>query len=61
MGSLFGSLLGTAGAMRAYERVLAVSQNNVTNASTPGYAKQIQHTEAMAFQPEAGLAGGGGG
>ncbi|MDX2150354.1 MAG: flagellar hook-associated protein FlgK [Bryobacteraceae bacterium] len=58
MGSLFGSLLGTAGAMRAYERVLSVSQNNVTNASTPGYAKQVLNTEAMAFQPEAGLSGG---
>ena len=41
-----------------YEQALAVTQNNVTNASTPGYVKQIQSFEALPFDVTVGLPGG---
>ena len=44
--------------MRVLERSLATVQNNVTNASTPGYASQTQVLLAQRFNPAAGLAGG---
>lgn len=58
MGNLFSSLLSSAGAMRVYDRALNVVQNNVSNASTAGYAKQRMALDAMRFQPEAGFPGG---
>ncbi|MFN3322614.1 MAG: flagellar hook-associated protein FlgK [Bryobacteraceae bacterium] len=58
MGNLFGSLLGSAGALRVFEQAMSVAQNNVANSSTPGYVKQRLDLAAMSFHPEAGLAGG---
>lgn len=58
MGNLFGSLLSTSGTMRAYERSLATIQNNVANASTPGFARQRQILEAKRFDLPSGIAGG---
>ena len=58
MGNLFGSLLSTAGAMRVFERGLTTTQNNVVNASTPGYAKQRQGFEAKRFEPDLNIIGG---
>ncbi len=58
MGNLFTSLLNSAGSMRVFERSLTVIQNNVANASTPGYAKQQLTLIAKPFQPAIGLAGG---
>jgi flagellar hook-associated protein 1 FlgK len=58
MSDLFSSLIATAGALQAYSRVLEVVQNNVANASTPGYVKQEQLLEAMPFDPSGGLSGG---
>ena len=58
MGNLFTSLLNSAGSMRVFERSLNVIQNNVANASTPGYAEQELTLIAMPFQPALGLAGG---
>ncbi len=58
MGSLFGALASTAESMRALERSVNVVQNNVANASTPGYAKQTQVLSANRFNPSAGLPGG---
>jgi len=58
MGNLLTSLLSAAGAMTAYERSLGVVQNNVSNASTPGYVTQRQVLVAKSFQPAAGLSGG---
>jgi flagellar hook-associated protein 1 len=58
MSSLFTSLLSSANSLRAYEQALAVTQNNVTNSSTPGYAKQIQPLEALSFDVTVGLPGG---
>jgi flagellar hook-associated protein 1 FlgK len=56
--NLLNSLLSSAGVLRAYDRVLEVSQNNVANASTPGYVRQRQTLAALPFDPSAGLTGG---
>src|SRR5450755_1307851 len=58
MGNLLASLLNTSNALRVYSQALTVTQNNVVNASTPGYAKQTQAMEAMPFDVTVGLPGG---
>jgi flagellar hook-associated protein 1 FlgK len=58
MATLLSTLLSSSGALRAYDRVLEVTQNNVANASTPGYAKQVQSLYAMPFDADRGLTGG---
>ncbi|MFN7994691.1 MAG: flagellar hook-associated protein FlgK [Bryobacteraceae bacterium] len=58
MGSLSASLLGAANALDAYQYALGVSQNNIDNASTPGYAKQQVVLQSRAFDPSTGLSGG---
>ncbi len=58
MGGLFSSLSNSVDALRSIESALAVSQNNVSNASTPGYAKQTAILESQAFNLPAGLTGG---
>lgn len=58
MGNLFTSLLNSTGALRAYSQALQVVQNNVTNASTPGYVKQVQTLHALPFDLSVGLPGG---
>src|SRR5689334_24897054 len=58
MANLFASLTSSAGALDAFQRSLDVTQNNVNNASTPGYAKQRLSLDALPFQPAAGLEGG---
>lgn len=55
---LFGTLIASTGALRVFEKALEVSQNNVSNASTPGYAKQRLLIESMPFDPERQLPGG---
>jgi len=58
MGTLFGAL-GTAGeALRAFQQSVDVTQNNVANANSPGYAKQVPLFDSLAFQPANGLMGG---
>src|ERR1039457_4469018 len=52
MSNLLASLLSSAGALEAYGQVLENSQNNVSNASTPGYAKQSVYLYALPFDPE---------
>lgn len=44
--------------MRVFERGITVVQGNVTNANTPGYARQRQVLVAMSSDLDAGLAGG---
>jgi flagellar hook-associated protein 1 FlgK len=56
--SLFSTLSSAAGALDTIERVLAVTQNNVANASTPGYVEQVQTLQALPFNPAVGLGGG---
>jgi flagellar hook-associated protein 1 FlgK len=58
MSGLFSSLQTSANSLDAFQRALDVIQNNVTNASTPGYARQALSLEALPFQPNEGLAGG---
>jgi flagellar hook-associated protein 1 FlgK len=58
MGSLLTSLLNSTGALRAYSRAFNVIQNNITNASTPGYVKQDQVLISLPFNPAEGLSGG---
>jgi len=58
MASLSTSLLNAAGAMRVYDSVFNVIENNVTNANTPGYVSQELSLVAMPFNPAAGLGGG---
>ena len=58
MGSLF-SALNTAGqALQQFERAIDVTQNNVTNANSPGYAEQVPELSSLPFQLNTGLAGG---
>ena len=56
--SLFSSLTSAANALSAFESALTVTQNNVSNASTPGYAKQTQVLEALPYEPQTGASGG---
>lgn len=58
MSGLLGSLRNAAGAMRVMERSMSVVQSNVTNASTPGYARQRQSMAALPFDLDRGLVGG---
>jgi flagellar hook-associated protein 1 FlgK len=56
--NVLNSLLSAAGALRTYDQVLQVTQNNVANASTPGFVKHRQTLLAMPFDPAGGLGGG---
>jgi flagellar hook-associated protein 1 FlgK len=58
MSNLLASLVSSANALQAYGQVLETSQNNVANASTPGYAKQSIDLYSLPFDPEAGVTGG---
>ncbi len=58
MANLLSSLVSSASALAAYDQVLQVSQNNVANASTPGFVRHRQTLLAMQFDPAGGLAGG---
>ncbi len=58
MGGLFGALNSSLDAIKAFENALNVSQNNVSNASTPGYARQVASFEAMPYEQPGGLTGG---
>jgi flagellar hook-associated protein 1 FlgK len=58
MGNLFGALNSSLDAIEAFQTALNVSQNNVSNASTPGYARQVAQLEALPFDASSGLTGG---
>src|SRR5713226_8569206 len=58
MPGLFSALNSSAGALDAFQRVLDAIQNNVINASTPGYARQRVTLNALPFEPNTGLPGG---
>jgi flagellar hook-associated protein 1 FlgK len=45
-------------ALAVYSQALDVVQNNVANASTPGYASQTQTFDALRFDPNNGFPGG---
>ena len=56
--SLLASLTNSSSSLNAFERAITVTQNNVSNASTPNYATQRLDLSAMPFDPLAGLIGG---
>jgi flagellar hook-associated protein 1 len=58
MSNLLSMLLNSATTLDTYGRVLETSQNNVANASTPGYAKQSMDLYALPFDPYSGTTGG---
>lgn len=58
MGNLLTSLFNTAHALGVYSQALQTTENNVVNANTPGYAKQVQTLNALPFDPSVGLPGG---
>ena len=58
MGGLFSSLNSSLDALHAFDTALQVSQNNVSNSSTPGYARQVATLQSLPFDPSAGSGGG---
>ena len=58
MANLLSLLRSSSNTLNVYDQVLAVTQNNVANASTPGYAKQELTLEAMPFDLGTGAIGG---
>lgn len=59
MGSIFSSMVSTAGAMKSLQRSLSVVQNNIVNASTVGYARQESSLIANPFNPNTSATSGG--
>ena len=55
---LFAALTVAANSLDVLEQAMGVVQNNVTNASTPGYAAQSLNFEARSFSPSDNLWGG---
>jgi len=55
---LFTTLNIGVEALRAYSQALTVVQNNVSNASTPGYATQLPTLDSSPLQLDVGLPGG---
>src|SRR5579864_1523198 len=58
MASLTGALFNSARALGALNSTFDTIENNVTNANTPGYARQDPSLQADPFDPLHGLAGG---
>ena len=58
MGSLFSALNTAAGALSAFQQAIDVTQNNVANANSPGYAKQVPLMESVDIQSPNGVVGG---
>jgi len=58
MSSLLASLSNSGNALGVLQQALSVIQNNVSNASTPGYATQQLNLEALPMDVASGGAGG---
>jgi flagellar hook-associated protein 1 FlgK len=58
MGGLSSALNTSANALSTFERVFEVIGNNIANANTPGYARQIQSIKSLPFDPAHGVPGG---
>jgi flagellar hook-associated protein 1 FlgK len=59
MGSLFSALNSASQSLQAFEQAIDVTQNNVTNANSPGYAEQVPQLISQSFQSDTGVTGGG--
>lgn len=58
MPGLFTSLLSAADSLQVFQRALDVAQQNVSNASTPNFARQEIFLKAKPFDVDGGLVGG---
>ena len=58
MSTLFAALGTASNAMDALEQAMGVVQNNVANASTPGYVTQTLQLNAALFDPSSNFWGG---
>src|SRR5712692_1633609 len=58
MSNLFSSLQTASNALLVFEKAIETTQNNVSNASTPGYVAQRLDLQALPFHLENNLAGG---
>ena len=58
MGSIQSALHNAASSLDVFTQVMDVTENNVTNASTPGYAAQSQSLEPLSFDLSGGALGG---
>jgi flagellar hook-associated protein 1 FlgK len=58
VGSLFSALNSASSALVAFQQAVDTTQNNVTNANSPGYADQVPEFQARDFQSADGLSGG---
>lgn len=58
MGTLFSALNTAAGAIAAFNDAIDVTQNNVANANSPGYAKQVPLMESVDIQSQNSVLGG---
>jgi hypothetical protein len=58
MASLFSSLGIAGGSLDVLQQAIGVIQNNVTNATTPGYVTQTQELASLAFNPSQSEYGG---
>ncbi len=58
MGNLLTSLVNASNALGVYNQALQTTENNIVNAQTPDYAKQVQQFTALPFDPAVGLPGG---
>jgi flagellar hook-associated protein 1 FlgK len=59
MGSLFSALDSAAQSIQAFERAISVTENNVTNANSPGYAAQVPQMISQDFAANGGSTAGG--
>ncbi len=58
MGSLFAALHIASNALDAYQHAINLTSTNVTNASTPGYARQQVVLDALSFDSSSCVGGG---
>lgn len=59
MGSLFSALNSASQSLRAFEQAIEVTQNNVANANSPGYADQVPQMISQDFRTDLGSTAGG--
>jgi flagellar hook-associated protein 1 FlgK len=59
MGNLFSALNSASQSLQAFEQAINVTQNNVTNANSPGYADQVPQLLSQEFQSDTGVSSGG--
>ena len=59
MGNLFSALNSASQSLQAFEQAINVTQNNLTNANSPGYAEQVPQLISQDFQSNTGVTAGG--